>query len=314
MAHQYFKQLGEPSKYIDPDDNVSRSQDFTLTAVGDPVKESSSDIPRAAGDEGRDVHPYATMGGTFTGESYKPNFDNRTSLNRPNSTRASEFSQHYLQKSRNKVTGDNTPDDISYEGIRSDLMARYRDVPDASIGSPEQIDYSKKVDSGYYDKLEKDAVKRSSTHPYFQEDTLFDTIPSTMRVNSMFADPSMTTSAITMGAIAKQHFGASKVEASHDLSPFSSKLVKNAESRGLVQTSEGNPTARVTNHSTLSPMEMLPETVNRLSSARVPDSEVASARAGLRKTLRGDKVVRNNTPVTPKGLSNQFLPGMEGFV
>jgi hypothetical protein len=48
----------------------------------------------------------------------------------------------------------------------------------------------------------------------------------------------------------------------------------------------------------------------------VPASDVQAANLDLRETLRGrrDPVVRNNTPVTPKGLSAQFLPGMEGFV
>jgi hypothetical protein len=317
MPRQYFKDVDEPIGYKSSSGTVSRSQDFTFTAVGDPIKETSSDVPRAAGDEKEQFHPYATLGGTFIDTNYEPNFDNRTDEDIPNSTRASGLSQHALRKAREKTYDhpDITADDKSHMEIRRDLNARHMDEMGIShSGSPEHNEYVKKVKSGHYDKLEKDAVKRASTHPYFQQDTLFDTTPSTMHVHTMFSDPSMTTSAITLGAIAKQHFGASKVAASHDLSPFSSKLVKNAEKRGLVQPSDGNPKANVTNASTLSPLEMPSTLLDAIQSARVPDSEVASARSSLRESLRGNKVVRNNTPVTPKGLSNQFLPGMEGFI
>lgn len=313
MAHQYFKDVDPPSpKY--------HGQDFTFTAVGNPVKDTPSDtprdMPRAAGYEKDEYHPYATLSGSFHPARYKPNFDNGTSLDLPNSTRASGLSEHALNKARGQYTGHETPDDVSHREIRHDLMARYRDEMDNDFGSPEHLEYQAKANSGFYDKLEKDAVKRASTHPYFQQDTLFDTTPSTIHVNTMFSDPSMTKSAITLGALAKQHFGPAKIEASHDLSPFSSKLVKNAASRGLVETSEGNPTARVTNDSTLSPMQMPSTLINQIQTSRIPDTEVQSAKADLRESLRGRKnqVVRNATPSTSKGLGNQFLPGMEGFV
>lgn len=315
MARQYFKDVDEPEQWETPSGSPFHKQNFTFTAVGDPAKDLSGiSAERAVGDENAQFHPYASLGGTFTSAIYRPNFDNRTSDDIPNSTRASGLSQHALRKARNQTTFDNdTPDDRSYAAIRSALMARHNDANN-TIGSPEHNDYLKTVNSGYYDKLEKDAIKKASTHPYFQQDTLFDTEPSKIYVNDMFSDPSMTTSAVTLGALAKQHFGASEVVASSDLSPFSSKLAKNAEKRGLVRQSEGNPRAEVTNGITLSPMLLHERSVNDLQSARIPDSEVASARSSLRESLRGNKVVRNNTPVTPKGLSNQFLPGMEGFV
>ena len=45
----------------------------------------------------------------------------------------------------------------------------------------------------------------------------------------------------------------------------------------------------------------------------VTQGEVLVAQNDVRQSLRNSRK-RNNTPVTKKGLSNQFLPGMEGFV
>ena len=45
----------------------------------------------------------------------------------------------------------------------------------------------------------------------------------------------------------------------------------------------------------------------------VTQGEVMVAQNDVRQSLRNSRK-RNNTPVTPKGLSNQFIPGMEGFI
>jgi hypothetical protein len=45
----------------------------------------------------------------------------------------------------------------------------------------------------------------------------------------------------------------------------------------------------------------------------VTQGEVMTAQNDVRQSLRNSRK-RSSTPVTPKGLSNQFLPGMEGFI
>lgn len=159
------------------------------------------------------------------------------------------------------------------------------------------------------------ASGKNTLHPYFDQDTLFDTVPSNTEITRMFADPSMLSTALTMVQLAKNKHKPEVLMADDDLSAHSSKLVQNAASRGLVQTSKTNPDAKPNNDI---------EKVNRWVGRNevdyykekmqpVTQGEVMVAQNDVRQSLRNSRK-RNNTPVTKKGLSNQFLPGMEGFV
>jgi hypothetical protein len=155
----------------------------------------------------------------------------------------------------------------------------------------------------------------NTNHPYFQQDTLFDTIPSNTEIYRMFADPSMSSTALTMAQLAKNKTKSEVLSADYDLSPHSSKLVQHAASRGLVQPSKANPEAKPKNDI---------EKVERWAGRNevdyykekmqpVTQGEVLVAQNDVRQSLRNSRK-RSNTPVTKKGLSNQFLPGMEGFI
>ena len=134
-------------------------------------------------------------------------------------------------------------------------------------------------------------------------------------VNRMFADPSMVSSAMVMAGMAYRDFGGATLEADESLSTHSSALVKNAIAKGLpVEASPWNPEANVLNSERLEPRRQSLVELNRnLEGAqRVHPTEVAQARQTIRE-LRG-KTKRSSQPATDKGLGQQFLPGMEGFV
>jgi hypothetical protein len=303
MAIEYFKNIKQPfPAYADAE--------FTFTAVGDPIKDHS---------ETNTQLPYSTVYGKFTPTEYTPNFDNSDSLIQSKSVKLTGLSKNAFTKANAHLfENGGTEDSKSYINIIQDLNARHQDENNLTFGSPEHHDYLAKVNSGFYDKLEKDAVKRTSTHPYFQQDTLFDTTPSTVHIEGMFSDPRMNSTAITLVALAKKHFNPEQIQAGYDLSKHSSKLVKNAVEKGLVVPHPNNPNANRKNDIGITDRTMTPNVmkIHLKGDEPVPASDVQAANLDLRETLRGrrDPVVRNNTPVTPKGLSAQFLPGMEGFV
>lgn len=179
----------------------------------------------------------------------------------------------------------------------------------------------KKADKLYTENWSSDpdsdsfAAGRNENHPYFQQDTLFDTIPSTTHITRMFADPSMSSTALTMAQLAKNKHKPEILMADADLSPHSSKLVKNAASKGLVQTNPLNTDADVKNDIDKTERWVGVNDVDYYTNRMQPvtQGEVMVAQNDVRQSLRNSRK-RSNTPVTKKGLSNQFLPGMEGFV
>jgi len=155
----------------------------------------------------------------------------------------------------------------------------------------------------------------NTNHPYYQQDTLFDTQPSNTQITRMFADPTMSSTALTMAQLAKNKLKPEVLTADPDLSAHSSKLVQNAASRGLVQTHQLNTDAEPRNDidkldrwAGLNDIAYYKEKMQP-----VTQGEVMVAQNDVRQSLRNSRK-RSNTPVTKKGLSNQFLPGMEGFV
>lgn len=274
----------------------------------------------------KDGIPYANMSVRYTPPKTKPNFDNETAENgnvELDPYGVTGLSSHAFKKAEdlyqddkdNRLTSETANKRANeFASIKKGLTAHTTAV-NSTIPYDE---YQFNDAMGLYKAKAQFAAKRASTHPYFQQDTLFDTTPSSLHINEMFSDPSMSTSAITLAAIAKAQYKPDLIVASHDLSPFSSKLVKNAENRGLIETHPENSDAEITNDEDYEPRRLSPRDAKQWTKGmrQIPETEVRSAKSDLRETLRGRKsqVVRNTTPVTPKGLSNQFLPGMEGFV
>ena len=154
--------------------------------------------------------------------------------------------------------------------------------------------------------------------PSLHSETLFDTHPEQLKITELFADTKMDIPAINLIGIAKNRYPNAELTASHDLSQHSSRLVKNAASRGLISPPAKNPNAEITNnideYGRNRRVADAHPYVDDITISRVLPSEVDKGKQEVRKMLRANKPTRNNTPVTPKGLSAQFLPGMEGFV
>lgn len=191
-------------------------------------------------------------------------------------------------------------------------------------------------------------VPASETNPRFNEhvallsqdkrfnpETLFETIPSQLKVEGAFMDPNINNSAATLIKLAHNDFPGTELVPSDNLSPHSSKLVKNALEKGLIKRNMYNPTAEVTNESDFEPMLTTKDakglyTTDSFRTTRgmeeIPHEKAVEAYEQVKDVLRG-RPRRNTQPVTPKGLSDQFvpvsvtkrsasrpmLPGMEGY-
>lgn len=169
-----------------------------------------------------------------------------------------------------------------------------------------------------------------NNNPHFNPTKLFTVDrPSSIYVSGMFSDPSMTGSAMTLGAIAKRDLKADEIIASDSLSTYSSKLAQNAIKRGLpVKASEYNPGADVTNDIKMEEQSVPEDYPSHAGLSPISPGMVAASRKDMREMLAtgrekkrrkapAKKAVakRNAQPVTPKGLSDQFIiPGMEGYV
>lgn len=277
--------------------NVNWGEHY-YTALGKPVdKEPDPFIPHDEDDT--QERPYALVTAKHTPGKFVVPYSNTNDLNEDTG-----LSHEYLDHLRSRL------DEIPPENRTEDDKA----ASDALIY----------LDAPYYSEREL-GRSMAKTNPHFQPSTLFEHIPSSTKIESMMSDPSMSHTAMTLAALAKRDFKAEKLTASEDLSVHSSPLVQHAVQRGLpVETSASNPNARVTN-------DIDKYTRNkRTISAKYQDNpwgldqpdtlispeEVKGAREDIRGWLREgrSKTVRNTKPVTSKGLSNQFLPGMEGFV
>jgi hypothetical protein len=174
-------------------------------------------------------------------------------------------------------------------------------------------------------------VQLLSNDPRFNPETLFDLQPETLKVENAFTDPKMNKSVTTMIQLAQNDFPDAQLIPSSNLSPHSSKLVKNALSKGLIKPNAINSTGEITNDADFDEMVTYPSHDSfrhTLGLSEVPQHESVQAYEQIKDVLRGrPRQVRNNQPVTPKGLSDQFtpvsvtkrsatlptLPGMEGF-
>jgi hypothetical protein len=275
MAIEYFKNHEEDMS--------------TYNAVGNEFE-----VETLSGVEKR--RPYASISVSHSPSKYVVPFDNSAKTNYRDPYNVTGLSNNYLRHISDKI-----------ESIPEDDWTGHED-------SANQILHA--LRSGGFDK---EAMKpHIEGNKYFQPETLFERIPSSIQIDNMVADPSMPHTAITLAALAKRDLGAEKVIASGSLSPYSSKLTKTALDKGLVETDPANPNAEVTNTIRQHNRSVGSEFANNVWGNDQPDEAihpdmVRAARQDVREMLRKPKI-RNTTPVTRKGLSDQFLPGMEGFV
>jgi hypothetical protein len=235
-------------------------------------------------------YPYASASIKRTPLSYSPNYSNEPHEYDPHGL--SGLSKHAIWSIRNtKKSGEEYPENTG-DLIRSLARGSYTEA--------------------------KGAADEMAKIPSLYSETLFDTHPEQLKIKELFADTKMDIPAMNLVGIAKSKYPNASIVPSNDLSVHSSNLVKNAVNRGLISPNPDNPDAYVTNNVDYNErsrrtLGAVPREYSELGLMLSPDA-VDKGKQEVRKMLRANKPTRNNTPVTPKGLSAQFLPGMEGFV
>lgn len=284
---------------IDYSKNRDYMGNYSYTALGKPVDvDPDPFITPEPGD--LQERPYATITVKHTpSEFIVPYSNDKTHLYTESGS--SDLSYGYINNLEDKLNkkGEDNWDDHDDAAMQT-IYAMHSLLPEKKKFVKEQL----------------------QSNPHFQPQTLFDQTPSSIEIRNMVSDPRMAHTAMTLSAIAKRDLKADKIIASDDLSPWSSQLVKHAVKKGLpVETSGNNPDAVVTNdmdkgnRTIRASYQHNPWGMDRPETPIAPE-EVKGAREDIREWLRGPRPtpMRNTKPVTPKGLSNQFLPGMEGFV
>lgn len=245
-------------------------------------------------------YPYATMSVTHKPKEWAIPFDNTDSVD-PEIGLSNNYLTHVIKNFSHK-NYDNLTDSES-DALETISMS----------GIPKNND-----EQGSFDY-------NVSTNPHFNPDKLFyEGDPSSITIDFLVADPSMPASTpLTLGALAKRDYKADEIVASDDLSKFSSKLTQNAIAKGLpVKAHKSNTNAIATNDINKRDRTIDADYIENNQSKVQPISPdtLQAARSDLRRMIRGNKKNtaqknRNTTPVTQKGLSDQFvIPGMERFI
>jgi hypothetical protein len=280
----------------------TKSAHFSYLATGNPAKDS---VPDDFGDR---EHPYAEIEGYHEYAKYVPTFENTRQFGEPgefDEVGATGLSDEYLEHKSNL---------LHERFINNNYTAPSKEEGDALSA----INILSGASKSWEHKTYPWAVNQFDTNPHLAPTQLFEEVkPAKTRITRMFADPSMKSQAMTMAGMAYRDHANTTIEADNDLSPHSSKLVRGALAKGLpVVTSDRNPDAGITNDISEKPLTISTRQKEYTSEdmKQVPHSEVVSARADVRSMLRDSRPKRNTKPVTSKGLSDQFLPGMEGFV
>jgi hypothetical protein len=253
--------------------------------------------------------PYAALTVHHTYAGYAPTFDNSEEGT------ISGLSDEYIQHKRSEMFDKERSDEPSTKE-RTDAMAALAILQHSNAYGVE------------HDAIEDKrswAVEQAHNNPHIAPDKLFfETSPAKTQVASMFVDPSMKTSGINLLGVAYDDHNRAPIEADSSLTRFSSRLTQNAMKRGLPVTgSYTNPNAESTSDDADDPTHE-EQSVNNSTADKLRKGEHPFYQAqpiadlGL---IRGKEAVRemlgktrNTKPVTSKGLSDQFLPGMEGFV
>ena len=174
------------------------------------------------------------------------------------------------------------------------------------------------------------AISALRKDPALAPNQLFTSNPANLEVDYADFDPRARTLFPTAVALMSQSVGHPQIVASDDLSAHSSAIVQSAAQKGMVVPHNHNQDMRVTNDMMYKTRTADPSALQDVDQgfgdriqvsgqgymsgfSRVPDEDVASARGHLRTMLRGDRPQK--APASPKpNMSQQFLPGMEGFV
>ena len=253
--------------------------------------------------------PYAALTVHHTYAGYAPTFDNSEEGT------VSGLSDDYIQHKRSEMFDKERSDEPSTKE-RTDAMAALKILQHTST-------YGEDPDS--VKDIKSWAVDQAHNNPHIAPDKLFfETNPAKTHIGSMFVDPSMKTSGINLLGIAYDEHNKAPFEADSSLTRFSSRLTQNAMKRGLPVTgSYSNPNAESTaddwDNPTHGEQSMGNDYADRLRRSGpsftraqpISDLGLIRGKTGVREMLGK---TRNTKPVTSKGLSDQFLPGMEGFV
>lgn len=239
--------------------------------------------------------PYAEVGGYHRKTQYAPTFDSSDS-SRGGRSRA--FLSHKYDTLMKK-SWDNPLDEEEKSAIDA---ARHFLVRNPDHGPEEAAKAQHQLDN----------------NPHLAADKLFEeTSPARIHISGMFADPSMKSSALTLVGMAYEQHNRDPLEASADLSHYSSRLVQKAMDKGLpVQGHNDNVSAKQTNDIQLAPRftstHWVQENYSQRPGVTKSTPEQVTRGRGVVREMLGRTKTRNTTPVT-NALSDQFLPGMEKY-
>lgn len=250
-----------------------------------------------------DEHPIGSVSIKYTPRTYIPNFTTEDttgfgkdwqSLSRVTGL-SQQFLNHLNDTTREQL--DNRHDD-DYDRISelNDALNPFHHSVDRGI------DFAKSVST----------IRKS---PEGNPETLFTDIPPNVKITDAFFDSKVTHLFPTTVSLIKQDHPGAEILASHDLSPYSSRIAQRAAERGLITGGSGsNEDMRITNDIGFAPQRLGKDVVEYMEGddQEIPQEEVSKARQSLRNELRASRPRKSENK-----LSNQFdhpkLPGMEGF-
>lgn len=251
---------------------------------------------KAIGPESNGRRPFAVVYGNHRKAEFAPTFDER-------SPATGGLSNAFLRHKHDQLMVASWDRDLTPEETNAVTAVKHF-LHRKNVHEPEKTPW---------------ALNELQTNPHLVPDKLFEQTESpAIHIGGMFADPSMKTAALTLTGMAYDQHNRDTIEASHDLSRHSSRLVQKAMKRGMPVVGEvSNPTAKVTNTVGFTPLTMSvrkynDEIVLDPDVRRSTPEEVSRGKGAVREMLRSTKP-RNPQPVA-KTLSDQFLPGMKKYV
>lgn len=284
MAIEYFQENNEHSAVF----GGRTGSSFMHTAFG-----PETEVTYGTSGKTEKRRPYAQVSGRHRYSLFAPSFDPHTG----------EVSRDYLVHKHDQLA------EASYD---RELTAQEKDAVSAASHILLNKDRTEPEKTAW-------ALEQTRTNPHLAPDKLFEeTRPAHTEITSMFSDPSMRTQALTLAGMAYEHYSKAPIISDNELSEHSSRLVRKAMKKGFpVQGGLDNPTARQTNTYTLVPRHVAAEWFEedysqRPEVIRSTPRDVARGRQVVREMLRSTRA-RKPQPVTKKGLSQQFLPGMEEY-
>jgi hypothetical protein len=316
------------------------------TLSHDVVGPTSVRVVAAHEGDGSEPVPAGYVSGKFTTESHTPNFSNEKA-----DTPAHGDAESRRWQSLANSTGYSVPYIRNY--YRDLLFDVNSGTPDDKAENRRGLLYdasniTSSTDTKKYEDLDPvwarevaratrrqnirgaRAISALRKDPELAPDQLFTSRPDSLEVDFADFDPRARTLFPTAVSLMSQSVGHPQIVANDDLSEHSSAVAQRAAEKGVVVPHRHNPDMVVTNDmrsKTRTADASLLHNVDRgfggriqVSGqgemggfSRVPDEDVASARGHLRTMLRGDRPQK--APASPKpNMSQQFLPGMEGFV